>query len=201
MHKDKLAFDIGCNVGNKTEYLLKQGYRVVAVDANKKLCLHLKTRFPQALVLNYLVSNTSNEQKDFWLCKLNIVSSASINWVFNGRFKNRKWNKIQVETITLDALIQAHGIPDFIKIDVEGYEANVLGGLSQPIKNIGFEWSEEIYGVTLMCIAKLNLLGKYKFSFTERDTMGDKQIPIEEIGEMIAERKKRWGMIYAELIS
>ena len=46
---------------------------------------------------------------------------------------------VPVDTTTLDDLISKHGLPEFIKIDVEGNEKNVLAGLTQAIKFISFE--------------------------------------------------------------
>jgi hypothetical protein len=40
-------------------------------------------------------------------------------------------------------MIERYGMPDLIKIDVEGYEYNVLSGLTQKANDICFEWHEE----------------------------------------------------------
>jgi len=39
----------------------------------------------------------------------------------------------------LEKLIASHGIPFYIKIDVEGHELNVLRGLKQPVPYLSFE--------------------------------------------------------------
>lgn len=45
----------------------------------------------------------------------------------------------QVETTTLKELMAAYGEPFFVKIDVEGYEPQVLRGLKRPLRYLSFE--------------------------------------------------------------
>ena len=63
---------------------------------------------------------------------------------------------------TLDALIENYGMPDFIKIDVEGYELEVLKGLTQPIRMISFEYTiPEQYNSVLECIKIVEKVNPY----------------------------------------
>jgi hypothetical protein len=65
---------------------------------------------------------------------------------------------------TLDALIAAHGVPRLVKIDVEGFEAEVLAGLSRPVPWVAFEYLPAALDRAEACTARLSALGRYDFN-------------------------------------
>jgi hypothetical protein len=81
---------------------------------------------------------------------------------------------------TLDNLIREYGTPFLIKIDVEGYELEVLKGLSQPIKMISFEFTvPEKSNIIIECIDRIrNINPNIECNFT--------------IGEETKFAKKKW---------
>src|SRR5258707_5282255 len=65
----------------------------------------------------------------------------------------------EIETITLEHLIVTYGLPFFIKIDVEGYEPNVLRGMKRPVPYLSFEVNlPEFRPEGLQCIERLGQL-------------------------------------------
>jgi FkbM family methyltransferase len=143
--KGELCFDIGANEGNRIEPLLQIGARVIALEPQKSCYYFLRHTFGKKIELIRKGVGEKEEVKDFFISKSNFLSSFSQEWinkVKESRFKDAIWNRIEkVEMTTLDNLIKKFGTPSFIKIDVEGYELNVLKGLSIPIKTISFEYT------------------------------------------------------------
>jgi hypothetical protein len=98
------------------------------------------------------------------------------------------------------------GIPDEIKIDVEGLEYLVLRGLSQKVPLIGFEWVEEDTNTILLSVLRLIRLGYEKFCLTDLDDYTKRPAEyydfntfmIEKL-KLIPERASRWGMLYAKI--
>jgi hypothetical protein len=88
------------------------------------------------------------------------------------RFGDIDWRDVQkVRMTTLDSLIRTHGRPAFCKIDVEGYEAVVLKGLSQRIDALSFEFTPEFFDATVESLRHLSAIGYERFNFSFGESM------------------------------
>lgn len=176
INKSSLVFDVGANVGSRTKLFLNIGARVVAFEPQPNLCNHLKNHLDivRRVKIEQLALGDEKSEKQMLICDAHVLSSISKRWINatqeSGRFSNYNWEKsIDVNVSTLDEQIIKYGIPDFIKIDVEGYELEVLKGLSKEITYIVFEFTAEEIEQTFKCIDHLNSLGNclFRVSFGE----------------------------------
>ena len=95
-----------------------------------------------------------------------VLATMSERWRKEGGIsKDYTWTKTQkVPVSTLDDLVSLYGLPKFCKIDVEGFEQQVLKGLSQPIPYLSFEFHKSFLDDAKACMAHLALLGKPEFN-------------------------------------
>src|SRR5213594_1452970 len=132
-----LCFDVGANVGERVKILRRLQARVVAVEPQPE-CVRILRRTYEAESCVTIVVKALGERDgtaDMAISDAWTLSSLSSEWIAavkdSGRFADHTWDKkISVPVKTLDRLIEEYGPPGFIKIDVEGYEAQVVRGLS-----------------------------------------------------------------------
>lgn len=143
--KGDLCFDVGANMGNRIEPLLQLEAKVLAVEPQQACYDYLKHKYGDKIILVTKGLSDAEGVKKFYISNESTISSFSEEWinaVKSNRFKEYNWNKVvEMEMTTLDNLILEHGIPVFIKIDVEGYELEVLRGLHSPVNLISFEYT------------------------------------------------------------
>ena len=172
-----LVFDVGANVGNRIGAFLEMGARVVAIEPQIKCVEILKKQFGTTIDYENIGLAEKDGVLDFHISNAHTLSTFSSNFIKktkeSGRFSNFNWETtIQVEVKTLDYLIKKYGEPNFIKIDTEGYELNVIKGLSSKIKNISFEYTLPELKENLILIIKYFLsFGKIRVNFSVGESM------------------------------
>lgn len=173
-----LCFDVGANLGDRTAIFLALGARVVAVEPQSRCRRQLARRFRgQArvtLVPAALGAAPGTAQMN--VSEADTLSSLSPEWIASvkasGRFAGYDWNRTEtVPVTTLDRLIAEHGRPRFCKIDVEGFEAEVLSGLTRPLEVVSFEFTPEYLRAALTCVRRLASLGRVRFNYSVGESM------------------------------
>ena len=168
-----LCFDIGANLGVRTHAFRSLGCKVVAVEPQQSCLIALKRAFgddAQVTLVNAALGRqagtaTLHVSPDHVLSSLSKVFVEETSR--SGRFSASRWNRSETVAVrTLDSLIDDHGLPDFIKIDVEGFESEVLAGLSVPVPALCFEWTPELPENALGCVDRLDSLGDYEFNLS-----------------------------------
>ncbi|MCA9998832.1 MAG: FkbM family methyltransferase [Anaerolineales bacterium] len=170
-----LCFDIGAHVGNRMRLWHKLGGCIVGVEPQPQLMRLLRQsygRFSTITLVEQAIGAEPGEATLYVSERTPTVTSLSAAWITavsqDPTFAHVQWNQqITVLVTTLDALIAEFGVPAFCKIDVEGYELEVLRGLSQPLPALSFEYVAATMPLALACIDRLAELGNYEFNWSE----------------------------------
>jgi FkbM family methyltransferase len=167
-----LVFDVGAHVGDRVASFRRLGARVVAVEPQRAMAGILKLLY--GLSHSVAVEETAvGRQQGRARMMINVdnptVSSFSAAFIEAARdapgWETQRWTKsADIAVTTLDALIERHGRPSFIKLDVEGFEAEVLEGLSQAVPALSFEFTTIQRDVALACIERCSALGYISFN-------------------------------------
>lgn len=167
-----LAFDIGAHVGDRISSFRRLGARVVALEPQPgpaRVIRLIHRRDP----LVTLIEAACGDHEGSIALRINsanptvsTASAAFINAADGARgWEGQVWDhEITVPCTTLDRLILRHGLPRLLKIDVEGFEAHVLAGLTRVVPVISFEFTTIQREVAEACIALLETLGPYRFN-------------------------------------
>ncbi len=165
-----LAFDIGAHVGDRTACFARLGARVIAVEPQPLLARIVGAFGGRAVKVERCVLGAREGRVRLRLNTANpTVATASDAFVAAAAgapgWEGQRWDAaITVRQTTLDALIGRYGVPGFIKIDVEGHEADVLAGLSQPVRGISAEFTTIQRDVAMKVIERMEALGYRAFN-------------------------------------
>jgi FkbM family methyltransferase len=206
-----LVFDVGAHVGDRIGSFRRLGARVVALEPQPGLVRVLRWMYGRDRNVTILKAAIGRTEGTVTL-NLNpdnpTIATASRQFIEAAKdaagWEGQRWSgSVEVPGVTLDALIARHGEPSFIKIDVEGFEAEALAGLSRQVATLSFEFTTIQRDVAQGCIRRCAELGYRRFeaALGESQTfVHDRWISANEIGRWLAElpQSANSGDIYAQ---
>ena len=173
-----LAFDIGAHVGNRVRVFRRIGARVIAVEPQPDFIAVMRLlygRDPGVFMEANGVAAEPGEGRLHLSTRTPTVSTFADSWIddvqIDSRFQRVRWDSvISVPLVSLDELIARHGEPQFCKIDVEGFEYEVLRGLSEPLAALSFEYIPVAVNRAIACVDRISALGDYRYRHSRVET-------------------------------
>lgn len=168
-----LFFDIGANRGEATAAALNQGFtKVIALEPAPRMFSLLAQNFlrdPRVVPLKLAVSDVHNQSIEFYECgngefnQGDGSSTTEISWLTDGisRVTGMPYRTVGATTCTGDWLVEQYGLPDLVKIDVEGGESRVINGLQHKPERLCFEWHFEYLNRHIEDLVKLYNVNGY----------------------------------------
>lgn len=202
--KNKIVFDIGANIGLFSLFFAKSVHpngQIFSFEPNpivyKELLRNLAVNNFSNIRTFQLAVGSSN-YKDKLVFPLSNKGTGTLNKNIQADITSRNSLDIvtaEIEVVSLDNFIfnEELSLPDFIKIDVEGFEFDVLNGMKNILRNKKPELYIEIHGVPLEekednIINIVNLLNKYNYNI--------KLVETNEFINLNNAKKAREGHIY-----
>jgi FkbM family methyltransferase len=182
---EELIFDVGMNICDDTDFYLKKGFRVVAVEANPATCAAGAASYPQEIgsgqltILNRAISETRVPLR-FFVCNTQSAwSTASTDLRDQWAKQGAVFEEIEVPGTTAADLIDEFGVPHYAKIDIEGFDLICLKGFQRARARPTYLSVEVDFYKLEELIATLTELGYRRFALVGQSSVPTQRQPLE----------------------
>jgi len=207
-----LVFDVGAHAGNHTRALAALGCRVIAVEPQPDFARVLRLLFgrsPAVTILDAAVADRPGAAQLSISERTPTVTSLAAGWrearAEDPDFAGVRWNRsVAIDVTTLDALIERHGVPSFVKLDIEGSEPAALAGLTRAVPALAFEYLPRALDNVDACATRLGSLGRYRYNWSPGESYTLSSPRWLDAAELLAalrrpDAQRRSGDVYARL--
>jgi FkbM family methyltransferase len=177
----KLIFDVGMHRGEDTEFYLQRGFTVLGVEANPFLVTALKEKFRsyiesgQLTIVDKAINSKPGKARFSINTRNSVWGTLSESFAARNSLQGFASEDIEVDCVTFDELLQQHGVPYYLKIDIEGCDilcVQALRGFSARPQLISIESNATSPGCgfrdVLEELALLHKLGYSHFKYVNQ---------------------------------
>jgi FkbM family methyltransferase len=190
-HHD-LIYDVGLHKGEDAEFYLRKGFRVVAFEADPDLIASCRRRLKEfvdsgqltiiegAIVGLDVITADHNKVRFYTNGDNSVWGTVSSDWAERNARLGTSSSVIEVDAINVADAIREHGVPYFMKIDIEGCDTVCLSALSAFTERptyISIESDKTNFGNIEREIDLLTKLGYTSFRAVEQSTIHLSQSP------------------------
>jgi FkbM family methyltransferase len=182
----QLIYDVGAHLGEDTDFYLKKGFKIVAIEADPVLAERLRERFRSNLsdgslvVIEAAIAENSGEI-NFYVNQANSVwGTIRPNWAERNAFKGSPSELIKVQAITFAEVLNKYGVPYYLKIDIEGADILCLESLMERPDRprfVSIESEKRSWRALLYEFEIFNRLGYLRFKIVNQKHVSEQKPP------------------------
>lgn len=181
----RTVFDVGAHKGEDSDYYLKKGFRVVAIEANPVLADELREKFATelssgALILIEAAVADHDGEVDFFVNEKSVWGTTQKDWADRNQEMGMQSTLIRVPAVKFNWIIEKFGVPHYLKIDIEGSDMLCLHALAQtPARPsfISIESSKTSWAALILEFDLLEKLGYRRFKIINQRWVPDQVEP------------------------
>jgi FkbM family methyltransferase len=184
---ETLIYDVGAHKGEDTEFYLKKGFRVIAIEAMPEFCESINNRLSEYVksgaltVLNLAVSNSSGNIEFYVDDRVSVWGTTNPDWVERNKSMGAGTGRtFTVRAAKLADLMTEHGIPRYCKIDIEGNDLEALASLesiSEPPKLVSIESEKVSWKSLIKEFETFEKLGYRKYKIVDQSLISMQRCP------------------------
>jgi FkbM family methyltransferase len=171
-----LIYDVGFHIGEDTEFYLIKGFRVVAIEAHPGLYQAGREKFSREIesgrlnLLNLAVAETSGPIS-FFESDNDVWGSIRPDAARRNERLGAGFREIKVEGMQFSEILRQHGVPYYLKVDIEGADFLCLKALAEfddRPKYVSIEAEVDVLSGIRREIALLSGLGYGRFKIVRQ---------------------------------
>ena len=183
---EDLIYDVGFHKGEDTEFYLKKGFRVVAIEANPTLYFAGIERFKKEVdagrltLLNVAIADTDGPIRFFVNPRVTEWGTISPDFAARNRRLGADSEDITVQGLRFDRILRQFGVPYYLKIDIEGADVLCLEGLlsvSACPPHLSLESNKTSWAALVAEFARLRALGYRRFKVVSQEGVRHQRCP------------------------
>jgi FkbM family methyltransferase len=181
-----LIFDCGMHNGDDTEFYLKKGFRVVAIEADQKHCDAVSERLGgyiadgRLIIVNKAIASEPGEVTFYDNQKYSVWGTIKPDWAARNDRMGATSISHTITATTMRDLLSEYGVPYYVKIDIEGLDTVALADLGSQRdrpKYVSIESDKASYGALKTEFAMLQALGYDKFKIVPQQNIDRQKLP------------------------
>jgi FkbM family methyltransferase len=180
-----LIYDVGMNIAEDTPYYLAKGFRVVAIEANPQMVDNARQRFAAEIAAGNLilvqgaVAKARGSSLTFYICDtMSALSTTEKLLVEQHKKGGAVFHEVEVEAIPFADILRTHGMPHYMKVDIEGCDLLCLEALhafNERPESLSVEVSFYNYRQLMQLAATL---GYTKFQLIPQSSIAEQRVPV-----------------------